>query len=277
MDNSVDVRRKYLGSSDIPVVMGVSKYKSKRELWLEKTGQRLPEDISNRDAVLLGTELESVIREKVERELGQKFPPQTFLDGYRRAQLDGFNDESKVMVEIKTVGADRFADAENKVIWDDHKFQVQWQLMLSGAKKAIYVAFLVKEDKMTTFEVLPDEAVWANMQLAADKFWGAVMNNTEPDEYLLSPDVKHYIKQWGVAKAMFDTAKARFEEVDEKLKELLEESKIRGVEWSGFKAITVERQGNIAYKNIPELQGIDVEQYRGKPVKFYKFSLEGEV
>ena len=55
-------RRKGIGASDAGAILGLSKWKSNVELWAEKTGQREPEDISEKPAVKYGHEAEQYIR-----------------------------------------------------------------------------------------------------------------------------------------------------------------------------------------------------------------------
>ena len=56
-------RKKYIGGSDASAVIGVNGWKSNVDLWLEKTGQVIPEDISDKPNVRFGIDAEPVIRE----------------------------------------------------------------------------------------------------------------------------------------------------------------------------------------------------------------------
>lgn len=56
-------RSRGIGGSDISAVVGLNPYKTNVELWMEKTGQTTPEDISEKDYVRYGTEAESPLRE----------------------------------------------------------------------------------------------------------------------------------------------------------------------------------------------------------------------
>ncbi|MFQ2833206.1 YqaJ viral recombinase family protein, partial [Aeromonas caviae] len=55
------IRKLGIGSSDAAVAVGLSPYKCPLSLWLEKTGRKEPEDISHKEAVLWGIELEPVL------------------------------------------------------------------------------------------------------------------------------------------------------------------------------------------------------------------------
>ena len=56
-------RLNYIGSTDIAGVLGMSQYKSPLSVWSEKTGQIIPEDISNKLQVKLGIKMESIVGE----------------------------------------------------------------------------------------------------------------------------------------------------------------------------------------------------------------------
>lgn len=56
-------RTRGIGGSDISAVVGLNPYKTNVDLWMEKTGQTTPEDISEKDYVKYGTEAECHLRE----------------------------------------------------------------------------------------------------------------------------------------------------------------------------------------------------------------------
>lgn len=55
-------RKKGLGGSDSSIILGISPFKTNIDLWLEKTGQKEPEDISDDEKVKYGHEAEDSIR-----------------------------------------------------------------------------------------------------------------------------------------------------------------------------------------------------------------------
>lgn len=56
-----DGRRRNIGGSDVAALLGLSKWKSPVDLWLEKTGRAAPDDISGNPAVQAGIRMESAI------------------------------------------------------------------------------------------------------------------------------------------------------------------------------------------------------------------------
>lgn len=67
----LEARHKGIGSSDAPTILGLNKYKSPYQLWLEKTGREQAEKVEN-DAVLMGHMLEDVVAQRYQHETGAK-------------------------------------------------------------------------------------------------------------------------------------------------------------------------------------------------------------
>ena len=66
------VRNTGIGGSDASVVVGMNKWKSPFQLWMEKTGQKEPDDLSDNEAVYWGTVLESAVANRFSEITGKK-------------------------------------------------------------------------------------------------------------------------------------------------------------------------------------------------------------
>lgn len=64
--------RSGIGASECGVVLGIDPYKTPYELWLEKTGKILPEDLSEQPQIIMGNLLEPVIAERYSQKTGEK-------------------------------------------------------------------------------------------------------------------------------------------------------------------------------------------------------------
>lgn len=156
-------RRSGIGSSDAPVIMGISSFKTPMELWLEKTGQRAPAQLSDNEPVHWGTRLEDVIA----AEFADRHPELT-VRRHRRAIRS--RDVDFALAHLDRATRDRsgcFAPLEIKTSskWDDWKDgvplyyqpQVQHQLFVTRAKRG-YVAVLVNGRSYQEYVVERDEA-----------------------------------------------------------------------------------------------------------------------
>lgn len=135
-------RRKGIGSSDAPVLMGVSPWKTLRELYEEK----ISTEIKDQDnwAMQRGRELEPVARDIYEIEIGVIMPPG--LKKHKRfnyflANVDGYNEEKQYGIEIKCPGRADLALADEGIIPTKYIPQIQWQMLVTGAKFWHYVSY----------------------------------------------------------------------------------------------------------------------------------------
>lgn len=98
IDVTID-RDKYIGGSDIPVIMGISPFKTRYELLCEKAGLKKDEFGGNKYTDY-GDELEPKIRAYINSFNEPTFSPSQTISGDLRGNMDGFNKEC--VLEIKT-------------------------------------------------------------------------------------------------------------------------------------------------------------------------------
>lgn len=92
-------RDKYLGGSDIPIIMGISPFKSRFDLLLEKAGLK-EDDFTGNEYTEYGNVLEPKIRDYINKKYNLGFEEYKKINGDIRVHLDGFNNAS--VLEIKT-------------------------------------------------------------------------------------------------------------------------------------------------------------------------------
>lgn len=63
----LELRKQGIGGSDVAAIMGLSPWKSPLEVWLEKTGRASAPDLSGKESVAMGTELEADVLEMYKR------------------------------------------------------------------------------------------------------------------------------------------------------------------------------------------------------------------
>lgn len=94
-------RNKYIGGSDIPVIMGISPFKTRFDLLLEKAGLK-ENDFEGNAYTEYGNVLEPKIRDYVNEKYGFNFiETKTIIDDCRY-HADGDDEEKQCMLEIKT-------------------------------------------------------------------------------------------------------------------------------------------------------------------------------
>ena len=275
-------RKQGIGGSDVASLIGISKWKSEIEIWLDKTNQLNEEQIEN-EAMQWGTIMEPVIRNHFIEVTGKpvvevkailQHPEYPFM----LADVDGVtvDDEGNpAILEIKT--ASEFKRSE----WDEgvptyYQTQVQHYLCVTGIQKA-YVAVLIGGNSFRILEVEADAELQAMLIALEQNFWNKVQNMIRPDmdgsdaakelldklyhggiadEIILPEDAIEYIDLYIEACAEEDNAKAKKQEASNHLKEFMKDYDKAScightVSW---KAVNTERLDTKALKEQePEL------------------------
>lgn len=200
--------RDRIGGSDASAILGMNPYRTNIELWQIKTGQLIPEDISDKPYVLYGTQAEMHLRglfrldfpeyqvEYVENNmfLNDKYP-------FAHASLDGWLTEKesgrKGILEIKTTNILQSMQKEkwNHRIPDNYYIQILHYLMVTEFDYAILKAQLKSEFNgeiylQTRHYKIERSEVQADidyLETAERKFWKQVQERKRPD--LILPDV----------------------------------------------------------------------------------------
>lgn len=99
MQNVTIDRDKYIGGSDIPIIMGISPFKTRFDLLLEKAGLKDNEFTGN-EYTEYGNVMEEKIRNYVNENLGKRFHEGKHITGDIRCHTDGI--DYSTVLEIKT-------------------------------------------------------------------------------------------------------------------------------------------------------------------------------
>ena len=151
----LEERKKGIGGSDASVIMGLNPYKTTVDLWKEKTGRIVAEDISNKEYVKYGTLAEEYLRElfkldfpkynvKHEENTIIKHTKYPFLFASLDGTLTNKDTGEKGVLEIKTTNILNNAQKEkwNNRIPDNYFCQVLHYLNVTGYSFAILKAQL---------------------------------------------------------------------------------------------------------------------------------------
>lgn len=79
-----EARLSGLGGSDAGAVLGMSPYRTPFDVWLEKTGRSVPENIDDKPAVHFGNVLEGVVADEFSRRTGLKVRRQNLMQSCAR-------------------------------------------------------------------------------------------------------------------------------------------------------------------------------------------------
>jgi putative phage-type endonuclease len=249
----LDVRKKHIGASDAPCIMGVG-FKTPRRLWEEKLG--LYEQPVN-SAMRAGTQSEPIARALFEKKTGHVvFPTVVFKEEPGlplMASLDGMDIEREVLVELKRANSADHAIAINGGVPEKYIPQLQHQLYCCDLGWGFYASY--DGHDIVIVEVGRDDGYIATMLEKEREFWSRVVANRWPESDELKALVSRYFELKRYEKEM--------KEVSEQIKALTGGSTVEG---EGFRIATRVQKGRIAYDEIPELMGVDVEGYRKEDI-----------
>lgn len=197
----LDARKNHIGGSDASACVGMNPYKDNVQLWEEKMGLVLPEDISDRDYVKYGTEAEMHLRALFSMDYPQY---QVFFDEnnmflnseypWMHASLDGElidEDGRHGVLEIKTTNILQSMQKEkwNQRIPDNYYIQILHYLAVTECDFAVLKAQLKSEWagelRITTKHYFIERKevekdieylIWAEK-----RFWDCVVSGHRPD------------------------------------------------------------------------------------------------
>lgn len=268
-------RRFHIGSSDAPVIMGDSPWKTRYQLWQEKTGRKEPGPVNY--AMKHGTAMEESARVCYERTTGNVVFPEVLVHKdheWMSASLDGIDITGTRVVEIKCpLGPDHEVAVQGGI---PQKYYAQCQhiLAVSGAEVLDYWSFQGGQGVLV--EVKRDDAYIDRMIAEEKEFWRLVAEGIEPalDERdtveCKDPRWLELAKQWA---SLQDEIK-QLQDLEDHLRcELIQSAPAPSVFGAGVVLKRSQRKGNVDYAKVPELKGIDLDRYRKPAQEVWRLSV----
>lgn len=272
-------RNTHIGASEAPILMGESPYKrTPLMLWKEKTGLSAPQ--VSTPAMQRGQVLEEQARQLFQNQFNISVPPVVGTHEereYMLASFDGLSSDGKVAIEIKCVKREFHDMALNHKIPQGFYGQMQHQIYVGDVKEMYYVSYFPNEaDEAQQFKVLPvkrDDVYIAKMLKEEQKFWDCLVNLIPPDSVELDYESR-FDEDWCMhaQNAVVYAEKAReFKTLYEQEKaKLIELSRGANTKGGGIKLTRYSVKGRVEYDKIPELQEVNLDQYRAKTKEQYK-------
>lgn len=153
-------RLDHFGASEAAAMLGLSKKVRRNDLLrMKKTGlAKVFADWVQKNVLDYGHHVEKLALKLLEKRLGQDFYPVTCSIGKLSASCDGLTLDDEIAFEHKQWNAVYAALIAAGEVPEEHMPQCQQILMVTGAKKLIFVMSDGTEDNMVSIEVLPDPA-----------------------------------------------------------------------------------------------------------------------
>lgn len=182
-----------VGGSDASVVAGLNPYKTPMELFFEKTGAMIPDDLSDNERVHFGNVLEDVVAQEYARRLGKRVkrsnvmlrhPKHQFMTG----NIDRIVIGEKKVLECKTADArmsGHWGDSGSDEVPEAYLCQVQHYMAVTGYQQADLAVLIGGNDFRVYHIQRSNELIEYLIHIETD-FWKLVETNTPPDP--MSPD-----------------------------------------------------------------------------------------
>lgn len=187
----IEQRRTGIGGSDAAAVLGTNPWKSRMELWAEKTGLVEPPDLSNNEAIEFGLRLEGIVLETLADRTGRRIErwPQTEIVRHQKhawmiCTPDAFQwDEqrgSRGIVQAKTTSAFQ------RKSWDSdepplhYQIQIQHEMAVTGCRWGT-LCCLVGGQHFAWFDVSRNDRFIEALIRQEREFWRLVEAETPPE------------------------------------------------------------------------------------------------
>jgi putative phage-type endonuclease len=264
-------RKDKIGGSDIPAIMGVSPHKTRTALMQEKLGKETQLTDYTRNLFKKGHEVEEMVRNSI----AMKFEPAVFVHDQNDrliASLDGISESGEHVLEVKyTTSRETFESVRSGDIPPHFKAQCVWNCAISKASSTLLVVVYAGISHSVWIQF--DQSQFEEMKLEAERFLSDLdslksegVSLVEVKEIdVLETDRIYQLKL--KMKQLDEALKILKEEHDTLASALLEKYKARKIESAQISIQVVTRAGAIDYSKVPELKGVNLEQYRKKDSK----------
>lgn len=172
-----------IGGSDAGTIVGDNPWKSPYALWLEKTGQLVPEDISDKDPVYWGTTLEDVVAKEFTKRTGKRVrrcgTMQNTTHRWMLANVDRLIIGEQAGLECKTTNSFNYKEWEDDGLPNSYYWQCQHYMMCTGLPMW-YIAVLIGGQHYDFKPVPRNEEDIAFLFYKEKDFWDLVQTKTPP-------------------------------------------------------------------------------------------------
>ena len=270
-------RDKYIGGSDIPIIMGLSPFKTRWELLQEKAGIA-QSDFDGNEYTEYGNVMEPKIRDYINRKNGLHFVEDKVIKGDLRYHADGVDGEDELVLEVKTTSQ----------IHDDlGGYKMYLVQLLTGMKLKRYYNGLLAvyerpedfseefdPERLQTFEVYLDDYkdLLEDIREAVGRFrtdLARVAGNPFLTEEELQPFelvvLSDEVVRLESSLAAYKQIETEAEEVKTKLKEAMEKHGIKKWTTNGGVKITRVPDGNDPIK-----QAFDEKRFKAAQPEVYE-------
>jgi putative phage-type endonuclease len=269
------LRKNKIGASCAPILMGESTFgMTPYKLWQQMLGL-IPPQVEN-DAMRRGKELE---KDALELYTSIANCPDLFGHvveseeaPFMIASFDGISDDLKYAIEIKCLRYEKHLEAYKGHVPPEYIGQLQQQMFVANLQCIHYVSYSPDADRpIIVIAVKRDDNYIAKLLGKAHQFWHCLQTLTEPEktdkDYEQWQDNSIYNGKEFMLIQLDEQIDKLTKEKEEIRQFLIEEAQGRNILGKHTRLTHSVCKGTVNYKSIPQLEGVDLDAHRGKPIK----------
>lgn len=273
-------RRGLLTATDAPMLLGVSPYATPYKGWQRKLGL-IPEQTET-EPMRRGKRDEPIARDWFIKEYGIQMDPccvESDEFNFIGASLDGLSPCGKYLLEIKSNG-DQYHFGLNDGPPEFHFCQMQHQYLSCDniPEMCFYLSWNKSGPKV--LEIKLDKGWMEDYIPQAREFWRKVVFHEAPEmtnkDYKDMSGITYWNSYANEYRKACEQIKTLEELKDSYKKELVKLCGDDSGFGDGIKVMRKTVKGRVDYESIPELHGINVEQYRKNPTSNWTITLDSK-
>lgn len=182
------LRAEGIGGSDVAAILGLDRYRTPEQVWLEKTGQVQPIDAMTPDQER-GITFEAIAAERFTKITGIKLhrAPGRFIHPsypFMLANVDYMVEGRPILAEVKCPSLGMFSRIKREGLPDSWRLQMQHYMAVLGFDYAIIVIFCADRMELIHFTVERDQVLIDSMVVKEREFWMLVKTMTPPPDVI---------------------------------------------------------------------------------------------
>ena len=262
-------RAKYITASEVAGLCGEAKFgpNTMQKVLDQKRGKASQAD---NPAMAHGRAMEPLAREMIEQELGIKLPPAVMVRGRILASLDGWDEATRTLVEIKCpFRATQVSDD----VPDHYLAQLAVQAWVCCPQRVFFAQYIDGAMTLTTVDraYLLERFMRLYTRPICDAY-RHLLDGTDPDPERDDDEWAQAARAFVLAHANVEGAERRLSDAREALLALSGDQAARG---AGVRVTWQERAGSVNWKAEPirkalDDAGIDLEAFKGKASRYSK-------
>lgn len=271
------MRCNYIGASMAPIIMGASPWKTPYRLWQEML--HIVEPPTMTEVMQYGIDMEPIAREAFNDFSCGNYEPCVVMNEkypWLMASLDGWDADFEEALEIKCPGEKDHQLALNGKIPEKYYWQLQQQMLLTDTKRMNYWSY--RNGKGAHVIVHANAEDQKRLIKETYTFWLHLKDFTEPPktdkdielELINSPDLFELYRHYSYLKSSIDHFTKDLEETKQKI---IADRDI-GFQTDFMRVTRIESKGRVQYEKIPELAGINLDNYRSESKTHWRIDLK---